>query len=475
MVFLRRSFALLAPTSLAALAIFACEEDSNPPPQTILIPETGVSDTNQPPITTDSSTDASLPDALPDVVADGPKPATVTMTVTSYKGPKQNVTIVFSDATGAILESKTTGADGKATSSTATAPAMVTVLGGTTDSRQLFTYTGVEGGDALSFVDQEPIVPIGTYTVTYPSPFPSSYRKILSSNGCENTTFGDVNPGTLEIDSSCVRQQMTVLVAAVGDGFSADDYAYKKANALPPSDGGSSSITTSAFATSSKTALTLLNIPNGWEDGHEFFQIADGFGYRSTNNGSFSSPQYTYAAGFADAIQAHVFREEGASFRIVGKRVAPVAAMSLDFNDLLPQLTAATLDANDARRPSVTWTSASPLATAVDGGAVQLVFTGPQDANYSWTFMVAPGATSVKAPVLPAAAEAWLPVADGGAAVYRAQPEVIFFETDLVPSYAVFRQQPGVNVDQYIRNRGGAALPQNGTIRVTRFFDGPRG
>src|SRR5687768_15366792 len=99
---MRRFLFLLAPLGLAAFS-FACEDDPTGSPSAGF-PEAGLGDTNRPP--SDSSTPGQ--DAQPD----GPvAPKGVTVIATGRTGPAANITVLFHDATGAITETKKTGAD----------------------------------------------------------------------------------------------------------------------------------------------------------------------------------------------------------------------------------------------------------------------------------------------------------------------------------------------------------------------------
>src|SRR5262249_44457015 len=136
-------FLLCIPPALALVLFQACEDSNNgggdggafsfdggftPPPEP----------TNVPPGT-----------PPPPPVAAGPQPVTVVVT---FRGaPKSGIEVVAHDATGAVVATQTTGADGKTIF--VTPPAMVSALLGTTDpggGHQIITWTGVEGGDILA-------------------------------------------------------------------------------------------------------------------------------------------------------------------------------------------------------------------------------------------------------------------------------------------------------------------------------------
>src|SRR4051812_20934073 len=104
---MRKLVFLFAPATLALVALMACEQDSSGGGGQISF-EGGSTSFDAPPPTT---VDGATPDATPDA----PVVPAVSVTVTSSRGPKAEVLVVFHDATGAVMETKVTGADGKAT------------------------------------------------------------------------------------------------------------------------------------------------------------------------------------------------------------------------------------------------------------------------------------------------------------------------------------------------------------------------
>lgn len=113
----------------------------------------------------------------------------------------------------------------------------------------------------------------------------------------------------------------------------------------------------------------------------------------------------------------------------------------------------------------LTW--AGDSATS-DGGVLRALYLGPEDANYRWTVVVAPGQSTVKLPALPESAAAFVPVESPFNFEER---EIAFIEAAPLPSYALFRSQVGALLDLDFSLRGGAlpAMPAEGVYRASFY------
>ena len=158
----------------------------------------------------------------------------------------------------------------------------------------------------------------------------------------------------------------------------------------------------------------------------------------------------------------------------IAKRGAPAPTNDLDFATAPPVIDSATLDTSVTSQPSLAWTTlgGASLAT-MDGGTIVLSWYDQQETRGTWTFVVPPGAKSVKAPVMPKTVESFLPHGDNdaGAAVTFQPPVVLFAESDLLPGYAAFRKGAGLIIplaDSY-QPEERAILPANGTLKLTSF------
>jgi hypothetical protein len=458
---MRRALFLLGPSLVLAGAVFACEDESGSGGGPSFGLDSGVSpfDGSSP------GFEASIPDGgSPDAP---PGPPQVTVTVTDKTGPSANVRVVFHDAAGAVLETKLTGADGKATSS-GTLPAMASALVGNSSNRHIVTWTGLENGDDLAVRNDTNDEPLGRYDVQL-LPFDGAFSYEALAGGCSN---GDEDTTiSLNLYRSCVGAQSSVLARARDANNIVLGHSFKKGNAVP-TDGGAIAVATGTWQAGTDVTITATNIPDGAFANADLLEVADGHGYSAGERGfDGNSLTFTSATGFADALQANVsiFPESLGSRQVIAKRGLPTSTITIDGAQALPAITGTEISGTDARRPVLAWTSSSTAAS--DGGLVRVGFFGPEDANYDWTFVVAPGATTVTAPAMPPEAESFLPSAgDAGPTSFR-DPEVVFVEADVLPSYTAFRRQQGalVSLEQSIGGFSFPAMPQNGTYRATSY------
>lgn len=447
---------LLLPVPLAALA-FACEDDPSSGGGGGL-PEAGAFDASTP------EYDAGQP-----ATDTGPQPAPgVTVTVATRKGPKAGATVVFHDASGAVIEAKQTGPDGKATSSASPLPAMATAV--VTD-RELLTWTGVQAGDVLPVLAEDN-APIGTYDVTLPGLSDAGVvQSYLARVGrCEGSGNGTA-PIPVLVEEYC-RGTGAVLVHALDDASEPVAFSSKKSVA-GAADGGTTAIATAAYVAPVDVTTSVANAPSPYGS-FKLTQVASGTPFTEQHFFEGSSSTFKVAAGFAEALNAVVTisgSDPGAQ-RAVGKRLAPAGSVALDFASALPELAEATItnDAQTPRRPTIAWKGAT---TAAKGGVARFVFFPPaSESPTRWTIVVAPGATTVQAPALPAGTlAAALPADDAGAAAWQDDPEIVFADSDLLADYAAFRKLQGVLVGAASQalEFDDVVLPQNGSVRLTRF------
>jgi hypothetical protein len=438
------------------LSLFACESESGTAGPQLNVPDGGGFDSTTPPF--DAGT--------PETSTSGP----VTLTVIGENGPLSEQLVVFHDAAGAVIETKRTDASGK-TSSTGATPAMVSLLTSRETERNIITWTGVEGGDELTYTTIDRFAPRGTYDVSLTAPFAGAVRYTAHVGNCDlsGAPWTGATPASLALNAGCARAQNAVLVTAIDGNGNTLAHAFAKDVALPAS-GGSQAVTVGAFVAATDVAATFSNGP---ASAVSLFltEIVNGVGYPNyTEDVVEETSTHKTATGFADAIQAGALAfpmpySELFMFRRVAAPVAP-GSFAFDFATALPSLTSATVDEANPKRPTVTWTSAQPL-TASDGGLVLLSAYLGGDTQLAWTFVVAPGATTVTAPAMPAEADAWLP---GAAAEPYRFPELYFFESDLVPNYSGFRRQQGKLLDDPTFD-GLPALPNNGTLKISVWLD----
>lgn len=469
---MRRSLFLLAPLGFAAFS-FACEDDPTNPATNF--PEAGAFDSAVDP--RDSSTP---PDAQPDSPA---TPKGVTVIATRRAGPASNITVLFHDATGAITETKKTGADGKATSVPSPTPAMATIIFGEgTITRRLLTWTAVADGDELPAIVPEDIA-FGSVDVTLASEHdagggPVAYYSYVGS--CDYYSSIGNEPWSSPVYGSCARGGGALLVRAVDDTDQTLAFAFKKPITLA-TDGGPVAASPGAWIAPVNVTLSVSNTTNSNGFG-TFSQIAGTTVVRGrlsnhdrrplgdTYSATFQGAGPTFADGYAASA---LFNGANASNeRIIGRRFpTSTTSVTLDANTLPPELTGSSLDETDRRRPIAKWTGAM---TSLKGGIVRLYYYDPTSdgATTGWTIVVPATATEVKFPALPASLESALPVPDGGLYSWDQSPKVAFADSTLLPDYGTFRKIQGVifpTVDEDALLED-AVLPAAGDFKITSWY-----
>jgi hypothetical protein len=463
-----RKIVLLLGPAVASLALFACEDSGSGSP--------GIFTTDSAPFETSPPGEG----GLPDVAVDAPAvPGSVTVNVVRGAGPAAGVIVVFHGATGAVLETKTTGADGKATSSAGTTPSQATALLGGEGTRRIVTWTVVQPGDEL-LVRDFGVSGSASYDITTQGIFAGATSMNASIGSCMGS--GITSPISMYLTSDCVRPTTAILARAFGP-TAPEPVAYAFAKGKPaPSDAGAGSATVGAWLTPTSTMVTPKNLPAEARASSALFEIADNLGIENTTgviNRLTGATTFSIAPGFADAHQAAVRVEPdqvpGAQLTIA-KRGAPAANTDIDFAAPLPTINGATLVAANLAQPQVDWTTlgGTPLS-ATDGGSVFLIWYDRNETYGTWTLIVPPNATTAKAPALPAAAAAWAPHGANDAgddAVLFDVPTVVFAEADALPDAAAYRRQIGL----VLPPRGyspdsRAILPAAGTIKLTSFTE----
>lgn len=464
---MRRFVVFVGPLVAAALA-FACEDDpsSGGSPQ---FPEAGAFDSSRP------TGDSSLPDAgqpQPDVV-EPPKP--VTVAVTSIAGAAvADVTVVFHDASGAVLETKKTDATGKALSAPGSTPAMASVVFGQgTSQREILTWTGVAGGDVLPVV-APPRGTLAELQITIPGQFTDAggptFNYYAQVGGCSAYSTIANEPITVFVEPYCYRGMGALLVEGSNGNDTIVAHALKKPLASV-TDGGVATVTTDAWKfppTDVTISLTNSNL-----SGRAVFQpIANGTAFPKVTQLLNKEASFKTVSGtFVEAYNAAIYVEGGQTYRTIGKRQAPAAAIALDGTQLPPEVTASSVDSAQRKRPKIDWTG---NMGAMKGGVVRATWFQPSSESTTHWSIVVPAnnaATgSVAAPALPATLEDMLPSADGGGTTWETAAEIVFVDSDVLPDYAAWRKVQALVLPSTFFDSGTveqAVLPQNGSFRIT--------
>lgn len=444
---MRRALSFLVPTLLLTFASFACEDESTGSPSVDL--DGGEIDGSFPPGT---RTDA----------GDTPATPNVTVVVRGGAGPVAGVRVVFHGADGAVVETMLTGADGKATSTGDTTPAMATALLVQGTTHHVVTWTDLEGGDELAVRDIAGQDPVGSYTVTTPT-LDGATEFFAAIGTCRESL-----PGATVIYPECsVGAPFNVLARANG-ATGVLGFAFLK-NAPPPAQAGTA-VTVGAWAT--PRTVTVSATGAGTETiRSRFFQVAGGLAYDEQDeflNETTQSFEYASADAFPDALQATIALGGFDSVRLQTRRApANATAITFAFGDFLPEITAPTFDAATPARPKLSWTGDTAATT---GGIAHFGYDGAEDGFFDWTFVVKAGTTSVQAPALPAEAAAWVPPPTTTIDELY-DPQIDFLESTVLTSRDLRRQAAGVrdlsNVALDLFDR--VPAPADGLYRQTGF------
>lgn len=469
---------LLLLSGVASLLAAACLSKSDTPPGAALpdggLPEGSVSTLPDGALPTDAGLDAFV------------DPTKVTVTVTRDGAPLAGAIVVFHDSTGAVIDSGPTDATGRATHA-AVAQMMVTAATEGVSSngsvlRNLVTFVGVEGGDNLVVFAPPATNTPAPVTMNVPSnpPAASSLRGYTGASDCQAFALPAATTVTASFRRECANATVTYLEVAFGLTGTPTGYSFLKGQPLPT---GATNITTMpAWSTAMGSfSVNVTNAGSGsWEAG--FRQIADGAPNATSRTflltggaGNATFPTYT---GYPEALQSEVMvvtpNLNRASVRAMSRRAANTATSeSYDGSQMMPEITAVTVDSATVERPLTSWTAAAPLSAA-DGGAAILRWTEYLDASYlqhAWIMVVPPGSTSQRAPALPPALAGFAP------ATPSVTPFVGFVESDLFANYAEVRAKYGLLgfPDYQISGFGMVAptLPANGHMDTTMNSGNP--
>ncbi len=437
-------------------------------------PETGV-----PPVGIDAGGDAA--------------PAPVTVILTRAGAPASGVTVVFHDASGAVLDTRTTDASGQA-AMVVPAGSQVTAVFGTVTNPELVTIAGVEPGDVLRAAEplaaaQPPFPSIDIESAPASPPAGTAYyvaRVGSCSNSVNVVDGGQTGPINVTLDPGCTNgSTVSVVVEAKSAGSATLGFA---------------SLASASIADAGVVTPMPVDVGGTWADaGAQALQVvgadpvASGNAVYSEimNSGAISS--FTNVVGNADggplqlSFEVHPgvaangqyevnYREDlssGVAFRAIAGRSASGGSPSIDVAQMMPALTAADVDAGVPARPAVTWASSTPVTA--DGLFVRVRWWesptdgGPYVSGH-WTMVVPPQTQVIQAPQLPPALAAYAPSATSSV---NQTPTLVFVDSSLLPGYRELRQvsaSVGPSQNMYEDRPGGGLvpiLPADGTLKLT--------
>ncbi|HEY2516442.1 MAG TPA: hypothetical protein VGI39_36480, partial [Polyangiaceae bacterium] len=450
------------------------------------------------PVDATNPADVSIPDTStpPADVQPDTTPAPVSMTVLDPASqlPVAGIPIVFSDATGAVLASATTTANGTATN-VMPAGGMVTVVLGTTTNPQLVTIVGVEPGDSLTALNLGS-TPISQLDIlgfpAGPPPQASNFEFFAGACGSQAPS----PPLLFEVDPACQLRGQTSIVVQPLDANGAPLAQFAVAKGIPLLDAGIDEAGGVPFsfgdAGYTNLATTEILFANGVPS-TGFTSDANGYlilteligGLPLQNSTSFvlsqvdasTSNPFTAHGNVAEAVQGEAqitdYTNGGTARTAIASRgPAPAdgGAAALDMSQLLPVFGGvATVDSTDATRPILSWGSDAGAPAGIDGAYAGVGWYGTGQ-NGTWLFVVPPTATSVKAPALPDTLSAYGPNVEAGTP-YFPLTGAAYVEGTFIANYAQLRATfaslptPLVNGNQ--ATNVVPPLPVDGTMRIT--------
>jgi len=365
-------------------------------------------------------------------------PGAITVSFVRGGSPVAGVPIVSQDASGAVVASTTTGADGNAVLSSERV-AMITAVDA--DDTQLYTAVGVAAGDHIVIPVSGSIATFGQLAVTLPpAPTGAVGYEVLIGDDLANAT-AITAPITVAATGLDVGSDGTITVIGLARDASYNIIAVSTATGVvPPATGTTANVTTAAWQTASSpfvlgvahgTLGDLVNTTNGQNIGGVEFALPS----LSGNTGHIRWWPVPALGGYVDYSAQIPFGSTTTGSppakRFVARRLAASAtADDVDLDAILPGLTGTAVDAGDLARPTLSWTAAAPTGSA-DGVLLNTRWNGSHYGQ--WAFMLPPGQTSVRMPALPAELAAWIPDAP------IAAPYAVLVDTTFDADYAAFR------------------------------------
>lgn len=440
----------------------------------------------------------------------------VVVTVGGALGPESGVTVVWGDATGAVVTSGKTNAAGMATQLAAPG-SMVTALLGTPSAPSLYTITDVQPGDNLVIIDQASVdfsFPEGNNIqanlTAVPMPLPGMATGLSLWAGHCNDYFQSP-PAALGLGGSCIGvgpmgtsfgAAYPALVEANDVDFNLMGFTFKKNNGLSmPDDAGYLDLDLSAntwLTASTQQSVTVANEQDAgiYTPWILYQEVANGVLFplpqrQPSDGGTLPSGTTLFTAhgGYADFVQTEIgynpdsmgFVQEAFAMATRGPAPSADGATTIDWTPLttLPSLINMTIDSSVPAQPRVTWTTQAGDLSSSTAVMVYMPFGGTDaDGGYqggSWT-IVSPGTTqsSLQAPTLPAAYAAWAPITGanfGPSAVYAIQGGTA------LPTYAQIKTASSIFTLQTSCIFGPVIppLPAAGTLMVTGYASGSCG
>lgn len=390
----------------------------------------------------------------------------VAVTVTGLQGFVPGVEVVFHDASGAVLGTTRTGADGNAFSDSA-GVSMVTAAVVHSFNRRLFTWTNVQPGERLQLSETLPTDPVGSYIVTATGTTPGDFVREARIGRCSGEHFAqEANDKPIEIRlrPDCLGTAPLTVAIEGRDSEGAAVQAFQTNASLPAIPGASVSVSAPVRWAPARTPTGQLSFVGFPDTAKPFYSSSPVMSALLYDELQFTqldpTRRYTfgpYITAPHDAYQVQVEERTSPDARrglIV--RGAIDASPEIAYGAFLPQLTDAKLDRTNGARPLVSW--AGDTSTAA-GGIVNLAYD-VDGGTVVWSIVIAPASARALAPALPVDLAGWAPTT----AINRAA--VVFVRSDILDAPR-FRATYGKLLNLWTRSDAFPvypALPANGTL-----------
>ena len=443
----------------------------------------------------------------------GPAAGPITVIVTTATGPEPGVSVLFHDATGAVVATETTDANGSASEDADAGGGVqaITAVLGTQLSPSLVSIFAVEPGDVLTVLDTT-VPPAGsddTVVANAPGSAPASTTQYAAFAGpCGSSD--ESSSVDLSLGVGCVAGGSFPLLALAEDQNSSElAYAYQKTNAVAdagtgPTGGAEIEVTIPGpWATAGSTSVSVANVPTTVSQGYiAYGEVVGGIAYEQygnllgaegvPNDAGLPTAPFLAHTGYPDFIQvetnALLYNNDVQGGTNSGNTVVAVATRSsvsapvtsIDLAMSLPLIVSGSLSYADPTRPTVSWSTSSPTQTSAGSASfVSWQTTEPDAATQTgtWLLISPPTQTTVQAPSLGSLA-AWGPP-DTGASIDWQPPLLAMFNGTFLSGYASLRAasasvwSPTITVVQngYPQNQALVPpLPANGTLEVSAYF-----
>jgi hypothetical protein len=355
-----------------------------------------------------------------DAAPDAPSTGVVSVTVVLNAVPTAGATVFFSDATGHLITSSTTGADGKGSATVAAGSSVTCELtGGTPGSlaHLIETTFDVQPGDEIVCGLPAPVTtssPQGTVQVTLPGVYAGAAFYSVDMGGCSSNN-ATAAPMSVALNTTCVASTNTFdALALAKDSSSGSMLAYATSLGLtPPGAGKSSNVTMPSWRTDFGVHnIAVSNAPPNAELATTFglshdtaaWNIDGSTATTSAAGGAAVSFPYPMSIGTSVSYTVQVDYPPSLGARptqqyIVREPPSSLQDEALDFGTLPALLSRAAYVLDRHTTPVVSWAAADSLATTT-GGATTLVWTTPGE-QWVWAAAVPSSATSVQFPDLP--------------------------------------------------------------------------